>query len=134
VEPTVTHQRGAYAVITDDLSRVLVVKAANGRCYLPGGRIEPGEDAPQALCREIAEECGWSAEVAEPLCRCNQPIFSGRILLEAAYWRARLTAPLGDAPEHDLSWLSPAEAQACLHRAGDRAALGYATWAVPKTV
>ena len=127
VEPTVTHQRGAYAVILDDLGRVLVVKAANGRCYLPGGRIEPGENARQALLREIAEECAWSAEVGIPLRRSSQPIFGGQIALDAGYWQASLTAPLGAAAEHELLWLDPADAKACLHREADRAALSALT-------
>ena len=118
-----THQRGAYAVIRDAAGRVLVVKAANGRCYLPGGRIEPGESAPQALLREIAEECGWSAELDGQLHKCSQRIFGGRIALHAVYWRASLVAPLSEEREHELLWLDPVEAGACLHRAGDRAAM-----------
>ena len=125
--PSVIHQRGAYAVIRDDSGRVLVVKTANGRCYLPGGRIEPGENARQALLREIAEECGWSAEVGVALRRCNQTIFGGRIALDAGYWQASLTAPLAAAAEHELLWLDPAEAKACLHRASDRTALDELT-------
>jgi len=117
------HQRGAYAVILDNAGRVLVVKTANGRCYLPGGRIEPGENAREALLREIAEECGWSAEVGVPLRRSSQTIFGGRIILDAGYWQASLTARLDDDAEHEVLWLHPTEAMACLHRAADRAAL-----------
>lgn len=125
--PPVMNQRGAYAVVHDDVGRVLVVRAANGRCYLPGGRIEPGESARQALLREIAEECGWSAEVGVPLRRCSQDIFGGQIALEAGYWQASLIAPLNGAAEHEMLWLDPVEAEACLHRAADRAALSAST-------
>ena len=127
VNPPVIHQRGAYAVIHDEAGRVLVVKTVNGRCYLPGGRIEPGENARQALLREIAEECGWSAEVGVPLRRCSQAIFGGQIALDAGYWQASLTAPLEGSAEHELLWLSPAEARDCLHRASDRTALDQLT-------
>ncbi len=125
--PPVTNQRGAYAVIHGDAGRVLVVRAANGRCYLPGGRIEPGESARQALLREIAEECGWSAELGVPLRRCSQKIFGGQIALDAGYWQASLIAPIEGAAEHEVLWLDPVEAEACLHRAADRAALSALT-------
>ena len=121
--PATVHQRGAYGIVQDDRGRLLVVRTVNGRCYLPGGRIEPGEQAPGALAREIAEECGWAAEVAEQLLEAGQPIFAGRVQLAATYWRARLVAPLGGCAEHDMLWLDPCEARARLHRASDRQAL-----------
>lgn len=38
---------------------------AGGRCYLPGGHIEFGEGARQALAREIREELGLEAQVGD---------------------------------------------------------------------
>jgi len=118
-----SHQQGAYAVIFDSSGRVLVVRTSNGHCYLPGGRIEPGETPAAAVAREIGEECGWAAELLAPICRRHQPIFGGAVSLDALHWRARLTRPLASIPEHELLWLSPAEAARCLHRSADRAAL-----------
>jgi 8-oxo-dGTP diphosphatase len=116
-------QSGAYAVILDDRGRVLTVRAQNGRCYLPGGRIEPGETPRQALVREIAEECGWSAAILSPLRQSNQEIMDGAVLLRASHWRARLLAPLGTATECRPDWLPIEEAAASFHRDCDRAAL-----------
>lgn len=117
------HQRGAYAVVHDEEKRVLVVQTANGRCYLPGGRIEAGETPSQALVREIAEECGCHAQVHAPICSAEQPIFDGAVRLHASYWTAQLTEAAIGAPEHVTLWLSPAEAESRLHRASDRRAL-----------
>jgi 8-oxo-dGTP diphosphatase len=117
------HQRGAYAIARDARGRILLVQTDNGRFYLPGGRIEAGESADEALVREIVEECGWEAEVGEPIHSAVQPIFGGAVRLEASYWEARLTGSVSDQPEHRLVWLKPAEAAARLHRAGDRQAL-----------
>jgi 8-oxo-dGTP diphosphatase len=127
--PTLLHpvrQHGAYGVVFDKSGRILVVRTETGRCYLPGGRMEAGEGPREALARELAEECGWSAEVGGSICRHLQPIFGGRVSLEASYWRVRLSGPLATAPEHEMLWLLPSEAAARLHRESDRAALAAA--------
>lgn len=40
---------------------------AAGIWELPGGRLEPGEDPFDGLCREVAEETGLDIEVHRPL-------------------------------------------------------------------
>lgn len=120
-------QSGAYAVIFDEQGRVLTVRAENGRCYLPGGRIEQGETAREALAREIAEECGWSAVILSPLRQSSQEIMEGAVLLRTSHWRARLLAPLGTAPDCRPDWLPVEQANLSLHRDADRTALRAAT-------
>lgn len=55
------------AVLRDGEGRLLLVlrghAPAAGRWSLPGGRVEPGESAPQALRREVREETGLDVEV-----------------------------------------------------------------------
>jgi 8-oxo-dGTP diphosphatase len=119
-------QNGAYALVRDSSGRILLVRARSGRCYLPGGRIEPGEDARTALAREIEEECGWTAAVGARLGEARQRIMAGSIELEATYWNARLIAPSGAGAEHELLWLEPAAAVQLLHRTGDRAVVAAA--------
>jgi 8-oxo-dGTP pyrophosphatase MutT (NUDIX family) len=116
-------QAGAYAVISDADDRVLLVRADNGRFYLPGGRIEPFETPQAALRREIEEECGWSARIAGRLGGAEQPILGGAVMLDASYWRAELVDLLHEEPEHLMLWTPRSEAALRVHRAGDAAAI-----------
>jgi 8-oxo-dGTP diphosphatase len=120
-------QSGAYAVVLDDTGRVLTVRGENGRYYLPGGRLEPGETPRQALIRELGEECGWSAAILSPLRQSSQRIMDGAVLLRASHWRARLVAQLDAPAECESEWLEVGQALSRLHREVDRAALRAAT-------
>ncbi|MEV6416559.1 NUDIX domain-containing protein [Kribbella sp. NPDC051718] len=57
------------ALVYDEQHRLLVIQRANepgrGLWSLPGGRVEPGEDDPTAVAREVAEETGLRVEVGE---------------------------------------------------------------------
>ena len=46
--------------------QLLLAFSTNKQCfYLPGGKLNPGETAPQALCREVEEELHLSITVSE---------------------------------------------------------------------
>ena len=55
------------AVVRDAAGSLLVVRRANepgrGLWSVPGGRVEPGETAQQAVVREVAEETGLTVVV-----------------------------------------------------------------------
>ena len=55
------------AVVRDTEGRLLLVQRANepgqGLWSVPGGRVEPGETAPEAVVREVAEETGLAVVV-----------------------------------------------------------------------
>lgn len=60
------------AIIVDEAGRILATKRGygdmKGGWEFPGGKIEPGETAQQALKREIDEELNVTIEVGNKLC------------------------------------------------------------------
>jgi len=58
--------------------RVLLCRdLAHGHAYLPGGHVETGETAAEAVRREIEEECGAHVTVGPPLL-CWEAMFKQR--------------------------------------------------------
>lgn len=59
------------AIVVDHARRLLVVQRANppaaGQWSLPGGRVEPGEEAHAAVIREVHEETGITITVHREL-------------------------------------------------------------------
>jgi len=54
----------ARAVIVDDKNNVAILSVQSGRYYkIPGGEIEDGETAVQAIIRESREEAGCEIEI-----------------------------------------------------------------------
>jgi 8-oxo-dGTP pyrophosphatase MutT (NUDIX family) len=47
--------------------KLVVLKRFNGVWLFPKGHIDPGETAPTAAIREVAEECGLSVQILESL-------------------------------------------------------------------
>src|SRR4051794_5235641 len=60
--PAMTDIACVGGVLFDERGRLLLIRRGHdpgrGLWSLPGGRIEPGEDDPAALVREMAEETG----------------------------------------------------------------------------
>jgi len=55
---------GCSAIIFDEQARVLLTQRTdNGRWCLPGGGMDPGESASEAIIREVWEETGLQVEV-----------------------------------------------------------------------
>jgi 8-oxo-dGTP diphosphatase len=118
-------RRVASAIIFEQgrLAVVHVRREGDNRFFLPGGGIDEGETAEQALLREIVEECGRAAVVEGKLGEAVQHTRGpeGAWSHHIAYFRARFGAVLGPPLEadHTLMWLTASEAAARLYRRSD---------------
>jgi ADP-ribose pyrophosphatase YjhB (NUDIX family) len=77
------------ALVYDEQHRLLVVRRANepgrGLWSLPGGRVEPGEDDPTAVAREVAEETGLAVEVGPLIGEVERDAPGGRLYVIRDY-------------------------------------------------
>ncbi|HET7921197.1 MAG TPA: Nudix family hydrolase [Gammaproteobacteria bacterium] len=109
--------RVAAAVLHDDRGRVLIAQRPSGKPLagfweFPGGKLEAGEDAHAALCRELHEELGIRVLEARALMRFSHEYPERRVELEV--WRVRRHAGTVQAREHQrLAWVSPGDLANC---------------------
>lgn len=100
------------AVLRDARGRILLARRTAGRDLagaweFPGGKVEPGETALQALDRELQEELGIRVLAAEPLISVPQAYPSKRIVLDVHTVTAFEGSPRG-LEKQALAW-SPLE-------------------------
>src|SRR5262249_33689438 len=94
--------------------RVLLVRPkGKGAFYMPGGKLEPGEDGPTALRREVAEELGADISPAtiQPYGTFEERAYGepgSRVRIDC--YRAALDAPPEASAEiAELRWFTAAE-------------------------
>jgi len=102
----------AVALIDAD-GRVLLAQRPEGKSLaglweFPGGKIEAGETAEQALRRELAEELNCLAEVGVHVETTEHDYEFGTVILSTYY--CRLVEGEPELTEHSaIEWISPAE-------------------------
>jgi 8-oxo-dGTP diphosphatase len=81
---------------------------------LPGGGLDPGEGQAEALLREVAEECALRVTITHSL---GDAIYivggrDGRPATEKrnSFFGAEIECAIEQEPEHDVLWLTLAEA------------------------
>jgi 8-oxo-dGTP diphosphatase len=116
-----TVRPSAYAVLRDEDGRIAVVRAARG-WFLPGGGIDAGETAEEAVRREAIEECGLVIRLGRAIGSATEivhsPAGNDGVEKESVFFEATVAAQ-ADAvqPEHEVAWLSAADAMGRLsHR------------------
>ena len=119
---------GAYAVITDSESRMLLPhwseQGLSSAWTLPGGGLDPGEDPADAAVREVLEESGYHVELDELLGIDSQvipgerrnpnsgrdgiPMQNLRIVYRAHITGGELRVE-AEGTTDDVAWFAPAE-------------------------
>jgi len=118
---------GAYAVLMR-AGRVLITHQSEPRpeFQLPGGGIDPGEGALQALHREVFEETGWSIGAARRLGAYRRftymPEYDRWAEKICTVFLARPVLRRGppSEPGHRAVWMAPEAALDRLATEGDR--------------
>src|SRR4051812_44291308 len=106
----------AYAVIAGENGTVAAVKGQSGKFFLPGGGCLPGEAAEEAVRREVREELARSVRLIRRIGAATQYFHAAdddrHYRMSAVFFLAEFSDGPAGKGEHDLAWLSAAEAEA----------------------
>ena len=126
-----TLRAGVYAILPNAGQLLLTYQAApHYEFQLPGGGIDPGESAIQALHREVFEETGWRISTPRKIGAFRRFVYMPDYDMHAEkichVYIARPVLRLGPPAEdgHEAVWMDPAVALRLLANDGDAAYLG----------
>lgn len=90
--------------------RALTMRRGAGNYALPGGNLEPGEDAVTAAIRETSEELGVAITPREALGMLDDFLtLGGHIVTPVVFWSAETLSLNPDPIEVDRAWFEPVE-------------------------
>jgi 8-oxo-dGTP diphosphatase len=116
--PSATRIPCVGAVIRDETGRLLMILRGHdpgrGLWSIPGGRVEPGETAEQAVVREVREETGLEVGCGPLLGTAELSGLAGAVV-DIRDYRAYLVAgspvtPTAGDDAADVCWVTDAEA------------------------
>jgi putative acetyltransferase len=116
--PGVTYadRPAAYAVVAGENGTVAAVKGRSGKFFLPGGGSLLGEAAEETVRREVREELARSVRLIRPIGTATQYFDAAdddrHYRMSAVFFLAEFPDSPAGKGEHDLSWLSAADAEA----------------------
>lgn len=122
--PDYVSRPSAYAILTNDAGCIAVVEG-HGH-YLPGGGLEPGEDAEMAVARECFEECGVRVQQLSQIGSAVQFLHApgeGWFRIEADFYFGHVRGASSDTLGHSFSWVEP-------HMAADLMTRAFERWAI----
>ncbi|HEY8482885.1 MAG TPA: NUDIX domain-containing protein [Spirillospora sp.] len=99
-------------IVRDEEGRLLMVRRARppgeGLWSIPGGRVEPGEDDPAAVARELKEETGLDVRVGVLAGTVDRP-GPGGVTYEIHDYAATVTGGVLQAGDDvsEVRWVSP---------------------------
>ena len=101
-----------------------LTKSLAGYWEFPGGKVEPGETAEQAVQREIHEELLCSIEVGYRVCTTQQTYDFG--VVELTTYVCALSTGSPHLTEHQsIRWLPPSDLHELSWAPADREAVSY---------
>jgi len=119
----------AYALVRNTAGEFAIVRTPHG-CFLPGGGMDSGETPQETVVREVMEECGFIVKPGTVVGQAIQFVYSTE---EEEYFEkvcvfveAELVGTTTKSEDdHELHWLTMAQALDCLSHESHRWAAGH---------